>query len=333
MRKLAQQTGSQLINRYRHERVPFQGMDNADEAAILRRKLEGIQGMLHANVNYAAGLAFVAYDTKILQPRTIAQIMRGMGASPINWPLVKEEQKDDHDHSGAPSFLPHWVQERWTLILIGMAGLFFLVGWLGEILFEFPANISLAFFVLSILSGGYDIARHAVPGIFKGNFDTDVLMMAAAAGAAILGEWAESAFLLFLFGLGHAGEHYALGRARNAANALGELMPKTARLKKNGQLIEMLVEELKVDDIVLVRPGDRIPADGLVSSGESKVDQSSITGESVPVQKISGDEVFAGTINQDAALEIKVTRMAQDNTLARVMQMVAEAQSQQSPTQ
>ncbi len=337
VRKLAQKTGSKLTNRYRHERVAFEGMDNADEAPLLRRKLEGLPGMLHANVNYAAGLAFLAYDTKILQPDTIAEQMHAFGVHPIGW-ANHDHAHDAHDHAGhdhgsAPGFLPHWAQERWTLILVGLAGIFLLVGWMGATFFGMSERTSLIFFLMAYLAGGYDISTHAIPGLFKGKFDTDVLMLAAALGAAILGEWLEGAFLLFLFSLGHAGEHYALDRARNAVNALGEMMPKVALLKFNGELVERPVENLKIGDVVLVRPGDRVAVDGTVLKGESAVDQSPVTGESVPVPKSTGDEVFAGTINQDAALEISVIRLAKDNTLSRVMQMVAEAQSQQSPTQ
>ena len=160
-----------------------------------------------------------------------------------------------------------------------------------------------------------------------------VLMLAAAAGAALLGEWAEGAFLLFLFSLGHAGEHYALDRARNAVNALGELMPKTARVRTGDEIIVRPVEEVAVGDVGVVRPGDRIPVDGEIVRGASAIDQSAITGESVPVDKGVGDDVFAGTINQENALDVEATKLAEDNTLSRVMQMVAEAQEQQSPTQ
>jgi Cd2+/Zn2+-exporting ATPase len=327
----AQKTGASISNRYLHERIPFEGMDTADQAYILRRKLERIPGMLHADVNYAAGLIFVAYDSENLLPAKIAKKILGMGIRPLDWPPQAEE--DEHDHGSAPAFLPHWVQERWALILVGLAGLFLLGGWVGETFFYLPERITLIFFLLAYLAGGYDIATHALPGLIKGKFDTDVLMLAAAVGAAILGEWAEGAFLLFLFSLGHAGEHYALDRARNAVNALGEMMPKTARVKQGGKLIKRPVNSLKVGDVVLVRPGDRVPVDGKILTGESAIDQSPITGESVPILKSTGDDVFAGTINQDAALEIEVTRLAKDNTLSRVMQMVAEAQSQQSPTQ
>jgi Cd2+/Zn2+-exporting ATPase len=331
--RTARKAGAKLSGRYRHEQIPFEGMDTADEAPHLRRALERIPGMLHANVNYAAGLIFAAYDTRVLQPETIAEVLREQGIRPLGWPPEPEDHAHEHDHGSAPAFLPHWVQERWTLILVALAGLFLLTGWAGETFFGMPENVALAFFVLAYLAGGYDIATHALPGLLRGRFDTDVLMLAAAGGAAVLGEWAEGAFLLFLFSLGHAGEHYALDRARNAVNALGQLMPKTAQVRRGGQIVTLPVAQVRIGETVIVRPGDRVPVDGRVRSGQSAVDQSPITGESVPVSKAPGDEVFAGTINQENALEVTVTRLAKDNTLARVMRLVAEAQSQQSPTQ
>ncbi len=330
IQRLAREAGGQIGARYRHETLTVSGLDAADAAASLTDVLGGLNGMLHAQVNYAAGLAFVAYDGEVLAQSQIVQVMRGMGYHVVS---PTEGKSESHDHGSAPAFLPHLLQEHWTYLLVGLAGLFMLVGWLGETILDMNSPLVLAFFVLSYVAGGYDIATHAIPGLLKGKFDTDVLMLAAAAGAAMLGEWAEGAFLLFLFALGHAGEHYALDRARNAVQALGELMPKTALIKQNDSIIERPVEQVQIGDVVVVRPGDRIPVDGQVQTGESSVDQSPITGESVPVDKRKGDEVFAGSINQDAALDIAVTRMAQDNTLSRVMQLVAEAQDQQSPTQ
>ena len=245
----------------------------------------------------------------------------------------EHKTEGEYNHGSAPSFLPHWIQERRMLILVILAGLFFLIGWVGESFPGMPAQVALSFFILAYLAGGYDIAVHAVPGLFKGHFDTDVLMLAAAGGAALLGEWAEGAFLLFLFSLGHAGEHYALDRARNAVNALGNLMPKTARIRRKGQIVEAPVENLQIGDVAVVRPGDRLPVDGKIIAGRSAIDQSAITGESAPLEKSAGDEVFAGSVNQDAALEIEVTKLSKDNTLSRVMKLVAEAQSQQSHTQ
>ena len=238
-----------------------------------------------------------------------------------------------HAHGSAPAFLPHWLQEQWTLILIALAGMALLLGWVGETFFGMPAAVALIFYLLAYVAGGYDVATHALPALLRGRFDTDVLMLAAAVGAAVLGEWAEGAFLLFLFGLGHAGEHFALDRAHRAVNALGELMPKSAQVKRNGTFQIEPVDALQLDDIVLVRPGDRVPVDGEIIQGKSALDQSPITGESVPVAKGPGERIFAGSINLEGALEVRTTARAHDNTLSRVMHMVQEAQSQQSPTQ
>lgn len=239
----------------------------------------------------------------------------------------------EHDHGFAPHFLPHGVQKRWSLLTVGVAGIALTAGFFGERFFHLPPSAALAFYFLSYLSGGYDVARSALPAVFRGKFDIDLLMLAAASGAAVLGEWAEGAFLLFLFSLGHAGEHYAMDRARNAVGSLGKLMPRTAFAKREDGLVEVPVETLLIDEVVVVKPGERVPVDGVIVAGESSIDQSAITGESVPVTRKPGDEVFAGTINQDNALDVRMTRLARDNTLSRVMQLVAEAQEQKSPTQ
>ncbi len=239
----------------------------------------------------------------------------------------------ERDHGFAPMFLPHAMRERWAALTVVLAGVALGVGFFGEMFFGLPGRVALGFYVLSYLAGGYDVTRAALPALFRGKLDIDLLMIAAAAGAALLGQWAEGAFLLFLFSLGHAGEHYAMDRARNAVGMLGKLMPRTAFTKRGGHLIEIPVEQLSIDEIVVVKPGERVPVDGVITAGESSIDQGAITGESVPVDRKTGDEVFAGTINQDNALDVRMTRLARDNTLARVMRLVAEAQEQKSPTQ
>ncbi len=238
-----------------------------------------------------------------------------------------------HHHGTAPTFLPHWMQERWTLVLISAAGIFYLIGWIGGSYLGFPSLLANFFFVLAYIAGGYDVTLEAIPELLKGKFNTDLLMILAALGAATLGELREGAFLLFLFSLGHAGEHYALDRARNSVRALGSLTPKTALARRDGHETELPVEQLLVGDVVIVRPGARLPVDGEILMGRSGIDQSPITGESVPVDKETGDLVYAGSINGEGALEVRVTKLAKDNTLARVMRMVEEAEAQQSPTQ
>lgn len=243
------------------------------------------------------------------------------------------KSEPDHNHGFAPQFLPHWMHERWTAFTVAVAGLSLIAGYFGDKFLGLPASVALGFYLVSYLAGGYDVTRVALPALFRGKFDIDLLMIAAAAGAAVLGEWAEGAFLLFLFSLGHAGENYAMDRARNAVGVLGKLMPRTAFTRRGNRLEEVPVEQLAVGEIVLVKSGERVPVDGVITAGESSIDQSAITGESVPVERKPGDEVFAGTINQDNAMDVRMTRLARDNTLARVMRLVAEAQEQKSPTQ
>jgi Cd2+/Zn2+-exporting ATPase len=315
VRRAAEQAGAQLTDRYRHEALPIDGMDCADCALVIEHSLGRLDGVLTANVNYAAGRLWIEYDSAVVRRRAIRRRIQHLGY------YVIDQKKET------------WWQRNWKLLLIGLAGLFLLVGWAGQTFFGLPQAVAVGFFALAYVAGGYDASRHALPALFKLHFDTDVLMILAAIGAAILGEWVEGAFLLFLFGLGHAGEHYAMDRARHAIQALAGLAPKTARVQRDDQELEVPVNDLYLGDIVLVRNGERIPADGRVVRGQSAVDQSSITGESLPVDKASGDEVFAGTVNGDGSLEIEVTKRAQDATLSRVIQMVAEAQGQKSPTQ
>jgi Cd2+/Zn2+-exporting ATPase len=158
-------------------------------------------------------------------------------------------------------------------------------------------------------------------------------MALAAAGAAVVGRWAEGAFLLFLFSLGHSLERHAMQRARSAIQTLGELSPRTARVRREGQERELPVEQLLRGDTVIVRPGDRIPADGVLLAGRSAVDQSPVTGESLPLELGPGDSAFAGTLNGAGALEVEVTRLDRDTTLARILTLVREAQAHKSPTQ
>ena len=364
--RMAREMGSELSHRYRHSRYSLVSMGSADSEIPLTQALESTEGVLHANVNPAASSVAVAFDSEKTSDGALKTVIAKMGfdlvpetakARQVAEPCGGHGHGHSHSHSGhshshahshdqenggghvgcahgkVPSFLPHWLQERWTMVLVVAAGFFFLLGWLGEKSLGFPPNVALACYILAYIAGAYDISTHALPGLLKGRFDTDILMLAAAGGAAILGQWSEGAFLLFLFALGHAGEHYALDRARSAVDALGQLMPKTARVRRDGELKEVSVEELALGEVVVVRPGDRMPVDGKVLKGTSAVDQSPITGESNPVTKQPDDEVFAGTVNQENALEVQVTKLTSDNTLQRVMQMVAEAQEQKSPTQ
>jgi len=212
-----------------------------------------------------------------------------------------------------------------------------------------PFWASLFLYIGSYFFGGFFTAKEAIETISKGEFEIDFLMLVAAIGAAILGEWAEGALLLFLFSMGHSLEHYAMNKARKSIAALAEMAPKTALLKENGKTEEVGIEELSIGDIIVVKPNSKISADGVVVNGKSSVNQAPITGESIPVDKMpvenpekdwsqekdikDENRAFSGTINGNNTLEIKVIKEAKDSTLSRLVKLVNEAQTQKSPTQ
>ena len=212
-----------------------------------------------------------------------------------------------------------------------------------------PSWLPLVLFLLAYGFGGFFTVREAVENLRRKRFEIDTLMLVAAAGAAALGAWAEGSLLLFLFSIGHALEHYAMGRAKRAIEALAELAPRTAHVRRGEQVVELPVEALEVGDVVVVRPNERLPADGFVVAGTSSINQAPVTGESIPVDKQPVDDaasararpaqigaasqVFAGTINGAGAIEIETTRKSSDTTLAKVVRMVSEAETQKSPTQ
>jgi Cd2+/Zn2+-exporting ATPase len=250
------------------------------------------------------------------------------------------EHDGGHNHAGP-------LGERAELIFAILSAVAVAVGWGIESVWSKDGAI--AVYVAAYLFGGFFAVREALENLGRGRFRIDTLMIAAAAGAAVLGHWSEGALLLALFSLGHALEGYAMGRAKRAIEALGKLAPETALVKRGDYTQQLPVQELQVGDIVIVKPNERLPADGLVVSGETSIDQSPVTGESVPVDKRpygqnasdpdsfakAGTEskVFAGTINGPGAIEIRVARLAHESTLARVAKLVAEAQAQKSPAQ
>ncbi|MGH7395232.1 MAG: heavy metal translocating P-type ATPase, partial [Candidatus Methylomirabilales bacterium] len=188
-------------------------------------------------------------------------------------------------------------------------------------------------YALAYLVGGFIETRNAIRSLRAGVFDVNGLMIAAAIGAAAIGQWAEGATLLFLFSLSNALESYAMDRTRQALRALMALRPAEATLLKEGKAVRVAVEELAIGDRILVKPGERIPADGVVLDGHSAVDQSPITGESVPVPKGISSGVFAGTINGQGTLEIRVSKPHAESTLAKVIKLVEEAQRARVPAQ
>ncbi|MFF2553741.1 heavy metal translocating P-type ATPase [Nocardia sp. NPDC058058] len=230
------------------------------------------------------------------------------------------------------------------------SGVTYTGGMVARYLLDTPPWIAATLFGATYLLGGFFTVRTAINTVRRGRFEVDFLMLIAAVGAAAVGKWAEGSVLLFLFSLGHALEEYAMSRAKRSIEALGELAPRTALVRRGpDKVVEIDVEDLEIGDIVVVRPNSRLSADGIVVSGVSAIDESAVTGESIPVEKRAVDDpaaalasrtplhesqrVFAGTLNGSGVLEIMVTSRSADSTLARVIAMVRDADTQKSPTQ
>ncbi len=208
------------------------------------------------------------------------------------------------------------------------------IGWLGGLFNWFSQDVQLVFYIIAYLSGGYFGTIEGLKALRNRELNVDFLMVLAAIGAASIGEWAEGATLLFLFSLSNTLQSYAMNRSRKAIRALMDLRPPEALVRRDdGSEVLIPVEELQLDDLVIVKPGERIPIDGKVVAGHSTVDQSAITGESMPAEKYVGDDVFAATVNGNGAIEVRVTRLAADTTLAKIIQMVEQAQTRKAPTQ
>ena len=190
-----------------------------------------------------------------------------------------------------------------------------------------------AAYVISALTGGWYTLRTTVRSLAKMRFDVNLLMLLAALGAGAIGYIAEAATLMFLFSLSNTLEVYTMGRTRRALHALMKLRPSRARVVRDGREIEVDADDVRVGERVIVRPGEAIPVDGVVVSGESLVDQSSLTGESVPVPKTRGEKIYAGTLNQHGAIEARTTRAPSDTALARIVKLVGEAQEQKSSSE
>jgi len=219
-------------------------------------------------------------------------------------------------------------------LLTAIAGVGLVVGVIAQWQ-EWGAVIAVAMFALTYLTGGLPAAKEALTSLWQErSLNIDLLMVLAALAAAGVGEVRDGAILLFLFSLAGTLEAYAMGSTKRAVAALMSLHPDTA-LRKNadGGTTSVAVSELSIGDVVVVRPGDRVPVDGEVVEGTGSVDQSPITGESVPVDKVVGNTVFAGTVNQHAVLQVQVTTVAAHSTLARMIQLVTDAQSKRSPSE
>lgn len=363
---LARLAGAQLTDRFAHEVIPIHMVGAEDEDRRIEASLRRLPGVTTAAVSLAGQVARVEYDRRRISLATIHAELAALGAQERRAPTAAATGAGNGVTSGAamPSVpLPSrdareaenanvsakgriegpepdvsWYARNRELAWSLMAGTMLAAGWGLERAGVAPMA-SIAAFVGAYIFGARDNVAHFLRDLGKGrfNFNIDLLMVVAALGAAVLGEWFEGALLLFLFSLGHALEHYALGRARNAIKALADLAPTRAVVLRDeggvAREVTVAIEEVRPGDRVVVKPAERIPVDGTVTEGRSGVNQAPITGESVPVEKVPGETVFAGSVNGEGVLVVEVTAALGDRTLDRVVKLVAEAQTQKAPTQ
>ncbi|MBF98267.1 MAG: heavy metal translocating P-type ATPase [Owenweeksia sp.] len=363
---LAVLTGASILDKYGHKLIEVDGIRHTRHARKIEETLTKLEGVLQAAVS-ASGMIGLEFETAKINEEEILKVLRKQGldilttevdveryikntsqdsSQPEHLHKKQDSEKEatEHDHSHGGIFGKN-TELIFSIICGALLGIGFGLSYLQAV----PSWISMGLYIGAYFFGGYFTAKEAIETVAKGGFEIDFLMLVAAIGAAILGEWAEGALLLFLFSIGHALEHYAMNKARKSIAALAELAPKTALLKKNGQTSEVGIEELKIGDVIVVKPNTKISADGVVVIGQSTVNQAPITGESVPVDKKPVEDtekewsqdddikdenrVFSGTINGNNTLEIKVIKEAKDSTLSRLVKLVNEAQTQKSPTQ
>ncbi len=334
VRRAAARAGAEITARYGHAVLPFRAVGGEDASRRIESALCGTTGVMTASANLAAQRVRIEFDQEQISLEQLRRELERMGYATAAPTPSDRGPACCRPREPIPETAGWYVRNRelaWSLT----AGALLAAAWGGARWVGMPPGVVIGLYVGSYAFGGFDLVRHWVGTLRKGRiaFDIDLLMLLAAIGAAVLGEWAEGAFLLFLFSLAHALEHYAMGRARQAIRALADLAPPTARVLREDVMVDVPVEEVAAGQTVVVRPGERIPVDGVVRSGRSAVDQAPITGESVPAEQEPGAEVFAGTVNGDGALQIETTRAAGDRTLDRVVQLVEEAQTQKAPTQ
>ena len=295
-----------------------EGMDCHEEVAILERRLKPLKGLEGMSADVVGGTLRVSHDAAQLSAAAIAEAVNATGMRA--WL--------EHDTASSISVRPGGAREAFLAASGAAVAAGIALEW-----FDAPPAVTGALFAVSIAAGGWYWARRAWSAARLFALDINTLMLLAVAGAIAIGELSEAATVTVLFALAQWIESRNMERARLAIRGLMELSPNEALVHRDGRDVRVPVESVAVGDLLVVRPGEKIPLDGAVEAGESEVNQAPITGESLPVGKGPGDEVFAGTINGRGALKVRVTHLRGDTTLARIINLVEHAQSERAPSQ
>ena len=290
----------------------------ADCALNIERSVEHLPGILSAEVSYVLSSATVYYDPHRVEADQIKKAITKPGY------VVKE--------TFAEKTRAFWREMRHSIFMITSGvtlGLSWIVGWTGL----GHTRIPMALAVFSLIIGGYPILKSAIKALLIPDLNVDTLVSIAAIAATSVGAYQEAATVIFIMLLGEFLEHLTVGKARRAIASLIQLSPKTAWVRREDQEVQVPIEEVKAKEVVIVKPGERIPVDGKIISGCGSINQSMLTGESIPVDKGMGDRVYCGTINEAGSCEIETTQVAEDTKLAQIKRLILEAQAEKSPTQ
>jgi Cd2+/Zn2+-exporting ATPase len=300
------------------ETYRLQGLSCTNCAAKFEKNIRDIQTVNEVQLNFGASKITVYGEATVEQLET-AGAFDGIK-------VIPEKQREDKEPK-----IPFWQKKENKNTMVSL--FFLLLGYISMYRYGEEYFPTILLFGISILVGGYPLFKVGIRNLFKLEFDMKTLMTVAIIGAAIIGEWGEGAVVVFLFALSEALEGYSMDKARESIRSLLDIAPKKAIVRRGTQELELDVEDIRINDVQLIKPGQKIAMDGEVVRGQSSINQSTITGESIPVLKVVGDEVFAGTLNEEGALEVRVTKRVEDTTIAKIIHLVEEAQAERAPTQ
>lgn len=293
-------------------------LDCEHDAAAIERGLSNFPGLNQLKVYPKAAKVSLTFDPEETTLETLKEKLDDLGFPPQSGLSMPEQPKP-------------WRNPK--VLTAAASGFLLLVGWLLS-LAGLPETVSLVVYIVATITGGYYFGREALEElIYEREIGIELLMAIAAIVATAMGQAAEGAMLVFLYSISEAAEGYTEEKTRSAVKALMDLAPKFALVRRNGTEQEIPVEEVVVGDVFILKPGQSVPTDGEIVTGESSVNQAPVTGESVPVEKQPGDPVFAGSINGEGALEVTATKAFADNTISRIIQMVEEAQERKGQSQ
>ncbi|QNK89120.1 cadmium-translocating P-type ATPase [Sporosarcina sp. resist] len=293
----------------------IEGMDCGSCALTIENHLNNIPSVKHVQVNFSTG------KMKIEHVNSTEEIIKEVSKAGFKASLITTNKQ-------TPSSTRSSNQNGAVIF----SGILIALGFIGSYMGISP-YLTITMYAVAMIISGYKPVKSAYYAIRSRSLDMNVLMSAAAIGAAFLGEWLEGATVVWLFALGLNLQNRAIEKTRKSIRGLMELTPPEAWVKVGNELIKKPVEEISINDVIVVKPGDRIPLDGDVIEGESSVNQAAITGESIPVDKEKGSFVYAGSINEHGSLSVRVTKLIEDTTISKIIHLVEEAQEKKAPTE